>query len=127
MLENGRILEQGSIVSLISTPGSRLAHELFPLGEIPPHAGNTVIEITFSGGSADRPVIAQLARNYGLDVSILGAAVETIGGNQAGRTRLELPGTPLVNAAPIADLRGQGLLVEIVGDGTGTTVEGARA
>jgi D-methionine transport system ATP-binding protein len=127
MLENGRILEQGSIVSLISTPGSRLAHELFPLGEVPPHAGNTVIEITFSGGSADRPVIAQLARNYGLDVSILGAAVETIGGNQAGRTRLELPGTPLANAAPIADLRNQGLLVEIVGDGAGTIVEGSRA
>jgi len=127
MLENGRILEQGSIVSLISTSGSRLAHQLFPLGEVPPHAGNTVIEITFSGGSADRPVIAQLARNYGLDVSILGAAVETIGGNQAGRTRLELPGTPLANAAPIADLRSQGLLVEIVGDGAGTIVEGSRA
>lgn len=127
MLENGRILEQGSIVSLISTPGSRLAHELFPLGEIPPHPGNTVIEITFSGGSADRPVIAQLARSYGLDVSILGAAVETIGGNQAGRTRLELPGSPLTNAVPIADLRGQGLLVEIVGDGTGANVKGARA
>ena len=126
MLENGRILEQGSIVSLISTPGSRLAHELFPLGEVPPHAGNTVIEITFSGGSADRPVIAQLARSYGLDVSILGAAVETIGGRQAGRTRLELPGSPLANAAPIADLRGQGLLVEIVGDGA-SALEGARA
>ncbi|MDJ0350896.1 ATP-binding cassette domain-containing protein [Cryobacterium sp. PH29-G1] len=134
MLEHGRILEQGSIVSLISTPGSRLAHELFPLGEVPPHAGNTVIEITFSGGSADRPVIAQLARNYGLDVSILGAAVETIGGKQAGRTRLELPGSPVANAAPIADLRGQGLLVEIVGDGaaswtpsSSSSAEGAHA
>ena len=126
MLENGRILEQGPIVSLISTPGSRLAHELFPLGDVPPHPGNTVIEITFSGGSADRPVIAQLARSYGLDVSILGAAVETIGGNQAGRTRLELPGSPLANAAPIADLRGQGLLVEIVGDGA-SALEGARS
>ena len=39
-------------------------------------------------------MIAQLARNYGLDVSILGAAVETIGGNQARRTRLKLPGFP---------------------------------
>ncbi len=127
MLENGRIFEQGSIVSLISTPGSRLAHELFPLGEVPPHPGHTVIEITFSGGSADRPVIAQLARRYGLDVSILGAAVETIGGKQAGRTRLELPGSPSANAAPIRDLRGQGLLVEIVGDGAVTLAESARA
>lgn len=60
-------------------------------------------------------MISQLARTHGLDVSILGAVIETIGGNQAGRTRLQLPGTPAGNAAPIADLRGQGLLVEIVG------------
>jgi D-methionine transport system ATP-binding protein len=115
VLEGGRIVEQGSIVSLISTPGSRLARDLFPLGAVPPHDGNTVIDITFSGGSADRPVIAQLARDYGLDVSILGAVIETIGGNQAGRTRLQLPGSPEANAAPIGNLRDRGLLVEIVG------------
>ena len=115
LIEAGCIVESGPIVSLISTAGSRLAREMFPLGEIPPHTGNTIVEITFSGGSADRPVIAQLARNYGLDVSILGAAIETIGGNQAGRTRLQLPGVPAANAEPIADLRGQGMLVEIVG------------
>jgi D-methionine transport system ATP-binding protein len=116
LIESGRIVEQGRIVSLISTAGSRLAHELFPLGAAPHSAGDTVIDITFSGGSADRPVIAQLARNYGLDVSILGAAIETIGGNQAGRTRLQLPGSPAANLRPIEDLRSQGMLVEIVGE-----------
>lgn len=117
LLEHGRIVEQGPLVSLISTPGSRLARDLFPLGEVPPRPGSTVIDITFSGGSADRPVIAQLARVHGLDVSILGAAVETIAGNQAGRTRLELPGSPARNTAAIEDLRSQGLLVEVVGEG----------
>jgi len=116
LIEGGRIIEQGRIVSLISTAGSRLAHELFPLGAVPSLPGDTVIDITFSGGSADRPVIAQLARTYGLDVSILGAAIETIGGNQAGRTRLALPGNAAGNAAPISDLRSQGMLVEIVGE-----------
>jgi len=113
LLERGRIVEQGRLVELISRPGSRLAGDLFPLGAVPPHVGNTVIDITFSGGSADRPVIAQLARTHGLDVSILGAVIETIGGNQAGRTRLELPGSAEANAAAIADLRSQGLLVEV--------------
>ena len=114
LLERGRIAEQGRLVELISTPGSRLARDLFPLGAVTAHPGATVIDITFSGGSADRPVISQLARDHGLDVSILGAAIETIAGNQAGRTRLELPGTAEVNARAIADLRGQGLLVEVV-------------
>lgn len=114
LLERGRIAEQGKLVELISTPGSRLARDLFPLGEVIASPGATVIDITFSGGSADRPVISQLARDHGLDVSILGAAIETIAGNQAGRTRLELPGTGDQNARAIADLRGQGLLVEVV-------------
>lgn len=116
LIEGGRIVESGPIVSLISTPGSRLAHDLFPLGALPASDGNTIVEITFSGGTADRPVISQLARAYGLDISILGAAIETIGGSQAGRTRLQLPGSVTANAQPIADLREQGLLVEIVGD-----------
>jgi D-methionine transport system ATP-binding protein len=115
LLQGGRILESGSLVNLISTPGSRLARDLFPLGEPVIAPGTTVIDITFSGGNADRPVIAQLARTHGLDVSILGATIENIGGNQAGRTRLELPGIPSSHAAVIADLRSQGLLVEILG------------
>ncbi|HEV7950806.1 MAG TPA: ATP-binding cassette domain-containing protein [Glaciihabitans sp.] len=115
LLEHGRIIENGKLVDVISTPGSRMARDLFPLGSFVPRPDVTVIDITFSGGSADRPVIAQLARDHAIDVSILGAAIETIAGNQAGRTRLELPGTATVNAAAIADLRAQGLLVEIVG------------
>jgi len=116
LIEGGRIAEQGRLVELISTPGSRLARDLFPLGDVPAGTTGTVIDITFSGGSADRPVIAQRARDHAIDVSILGATIETIAGNQAGRTRLELPGTPTTNAAAIADLRAQGLLVELVGD-----------
>ena len=114
LLEGGRIVENGRLVELISMPGSRLARDLFPLGAFVARPGTTVIDVTFSGGNADRPVIAQLAREHGLDVSILGAAIETIGGNQAGRTRLELPGTDETIHRAIADLRGQGLLVEIV-------------
>jgi len=114
LLEHGRIAEHGKLVELISRPGSRLAHELFPLGEVPASATGTVIDITFSGGAADRPVIAQLARDHQLDVSILGATIETIAGSQAGRTRLELPGATSKHVAIIADLRKQGLLVEVV-------------
>ncbi|MBC7592119.1 MAG: ATP-binding cassette domain-containing protein [Salinibacterium sp.] len=114
LLERGRIVESGRLVDLISTPGSRLARDLFPLGPVVAHSGGTVIDITFSGGTADRPVISQLARTHGLDVSILGAVIETIGGKQAGRTRLELPGSPAGIAAVVADLRSQDLLVEVV-------------
>ncbi|MFP7760689.1 methionine ABC transporter ATP-binding protein [Marisediminicola sp. LYQ134] len=115
LLEGGRVIEQGPLVDLISAPGSRLARDLFPLGAVEHRAGEIVVDITFSGGSADRPVIAQLARDYGLDVSILGAVIETVSGAQAGRTRLAIPDGDDRAGAAIADLRRQGLLVEVVG------------
>lgn len=114
LIEQGKVVEQGRLVDVIRTPGSRLTGQLFPLGPIPEGvpADATVIDITFAGGTADRPVIARLARDHGVDVSILGAAVERIAGTQAGRTRLEVPGA--VAGAVIADLRAQGLLVEVL-------------
>ncbi|MDN3495035.1 ATP-binding cassette domain-containing protein [Planococcus sp. APC 4015] len=114
LLEHGRVVESGRLEDIITTAGSRLTSQLFPLGAIPATvaADSAVIDITFAGGNADHPVIARLARTHGLDVSILGALVEQIGGTQAGRTRLEIPGG--ATDAVIADLRGQGLLVEVL-------------
>jgi D-methionine transport system ATP-binding protein len=40
--------------------------------------------------------------------------VETIHGRQTGRTRLELPGDDATVAAAVADLRSQGLFVEVI-------------
>ena len=81
----------------------------------PPHAGDTIIDVTFSGGSADRPVISQLPATYGLDISILGAAIDT-DRRQPGRSHP--PRTARVaqaNAPGQQFLRARGLLVEIVG------------
>ena len=113
VMSQGRILEQGPVEGLLTTEKSLLGQALFPLGEIPENA-NTIIEITFNGVTADRPVIARLARTHGIDVGILGAAIETIRGHQTGRTRLELPGSRDTAVAAIDDLRGQGLFVEVV-------------
>lgn len=111
LIEGGRVVEQGRLVDIIRTPGSRLTGQLFPLGPVPAGTG-AVIDITFAGGTADRPVIARLARVHDVDVSILGAAVEQIAGTQAGRTRIEVPADAA--DAVIADLRAQGLLVEVL-------------
>ncbi|MET4004543.1 MULTISPECIES: methionine ABC transporter ATP-binding protein [Arthrobacter] len=114
VMSQGRILEQGTVEGLLTTKKSLLGQALFQLGEIPKN-GNTIIEITFNGVTADRPVIAQLARTHGIDVGILGAAIETIHGRQTGRTRLELPGQREIVTAAIEDLRNQGLFVEVIG------------
>ncbi|MEE6273937.1 methionine ABC transporter ATP-binding protein [Georgenia wangjunii] len=115
LMEDGRIIEHGGMEQLLTTPGSRLAAELFQLGELPPERGTRIVDITFTRQTSSEPVIARLAREHGLDVAILGAAIETIhGGTQTGRTRLELPGTADQVATALTYLRSQGLFVEVV-------------
>ncbi|CAM5729820.1 hypothetical protein STENM223S_03389 [Streptomyces tendae] len=70
--------------------------------------------MTFHGEAATQPVISQLSRTYNIDISILGAAIDTVGGLQVGRMRIELPGRYEDNVVPIGFLREQGLQIDVV-------------
>ncbi|WP_329035620.1 ATP-binding cassette domain-containing protein [Streptomyces sp. NBC_00178] len=121
LMKKGRIVESGTVGDLLATPGSELAHELFPVGGSASGPEQTVVDVTFHGESAARPVISQLSRTYNIDISILGAAMDTVGGKQIGRMRIELPGRFEENVVPIGFLREQGLQAEVVhGDSAGT-------
>ncbi|MDX3235869.1 ATP-binding cassette domain-containing protein [Streptomyces sp. ME03-5709C] len=127
LMKGGRIVESGKVTDLLATPGSELAHELFPVGGEPSGDGRTVVDLTFHGEAATEPVISQLSRTYNIDISVLGAALETIGGRQVGRMRIELPGAFEENVVPIGFLREKGLQVDVapVADGELVT-EGAK-
>ncbi len=114
LMKNGRVIEQGTVAELLATPGSELARELFPVGGEPSADDRTVVDVTFHGSAATRPVISELSRTYNVDVSILGAAMDTVGGKQIGRMRIELPGPFEENVVPIGFLREQGLQVDVV-------------
>ncbi|MFJ5998375.1 methionine ABC transporter ATP-binding protein [Streptomyces sp. NPDC092370] len=115
LMENGRIVESGTVTELLATPGSELADALFPLGGEATGEDRTVVDVTFQGESATQPVISQLARTYNIDISILGAAIDTVGGLQVGRMRIELPGRYEDNVVPIGFLREQGLQIDVLG------------
>lgn len=70
--------------------------------------------MTFQGEAATQPVISQLSRTYNIDISILGAAIDTVGGLQVGRMRIELPGRYEDNVVPIGFLREQGLQIDVI-------------
>ncbi|MEV0264142.1 ATP-binding cassette domain-containing protein [Streptomyces sp. NPDC050617] len=113
LMKGGRVVESGTVSELLATPGSELAAELFPVGGEPSGADRTVVDVTFLGEAATRPVISQLSRTYNIDISILGAAMDTVAGRQVGRMRIELPGRFEENVVPIGFLREQGLQVEV--------------
>jgi D-methionine transport system ATP-binding protein len=113
LMQSGRLIESGRLRTILRTPGSVIARQLFPLGDTPARPGATVLDLTFTELVAHEPVIARLAREQGLDIGLLGAAIETIDGVQTGRTRLELP--PGSDAAAVVRaLRAQGIVVEEV-------------
>ncbi|MGV9307505.1 methionine ABC transporter ATP-binding protein [Nonomuraea sp. NPDC003727] len=106
IMAGGAILESGPIRQLLTTPGSRLAAELFPLPA--PEAGNVTITFT---GAADEPVISTVVRKFDVDVSILGGALEEVAGGSVGRLRVSLDGAD--TSAALAYLRERGLIVEV--------------
>ncbi|NKY15759.1 methionine ABC transporter ATP-binding protein [Streptomyces somaliensis] len=114
LMREGRVVESGTVAGLLATPGSELADELFPVSGRATGPNRTVVDVTFPGEAAIRPVVSQLARTYDVDVSILGAAMDTVGGKQIGRMRIELPGRYDENAVPVGFLREQGLRVAVV-------------
>ncbi|WP_159766339.1 methionine ABC transporter ATP-binding protein [Streptomyces sp. HM190] len=115
LMEKGRVVESGTVSELLATPGSELASALFPVTGETSGADRTVLDVTFQGEAATRPVISQLSRTYNIDISILGAAIDTVGGLQIGRMRIELPGRYEDNVVPIGFLREQGLQIDVVG------------
>ncbi|MGA5137915.1 methionine ABC transporter ATP-binding protein [Streptomyces azureus] len=126
LMENGRIVESGTVSELLATPGSELAAALFPLDGEASGEDRTVVDVTFQGESATQPVISQLARTYNIDISILGAAIDTVGGLQVGRMRIELPGRYEDNVVPIGFLREQGLQIDIPGHESVLVKEGVK-
>ncbi|MEV7286610.1 ATP-binding cassette domain-containing protein [Streptomyces sp. NPDC093252] len=117
LMDRGRIVESGTVSELLATPGSELAAALFPVTGDASADDRTVLDITFHGEAATQPVISQLSRTYNIDISILGAAIDTVGGLQVGRMRIELPGRYEDNVVPIGFLREQGLQIDPVNSG----------
>ncbi|CAM5273175.1 hypothetical protein SHIRM173S_06727 [Streptomyces hirsutus] len=114
LMEHGRVVESGTVTDLLGDPRFRTGLRAVPgrrrgVGRQPHRPGHHL-----PGRSATQPVISRLARTYNIDISILGAAIDTVGGLQVGRMRIELPGSYEDNVVPIGFLREQGLHIETV-------------
>jgi D-methionine transport system ATP-binding protein len=117
ILEQGRLVEQGKVVDLISRPGSRL-HELF---YEPFHTaawngtpGATLIALSFVGDMSGRPLISAMAKRFGVDANIIEGAVERVGETRVGRLLLELTGESQAVQGALTFLREQGLTPEVM-------------
>ncbi len=112
IMQRGQIVEQGQVADLIAQPGSLLARQFFPqLSTTTATHGGKLVTISFTGNTAEQPIITTLARRFNIDANILGGSIETIGGRRVGQLQVELQGSDIDGAMRF--LGAQGLHVEV--------------
>jgi D-methionine transport system ATP-binding protein len=129
VLENGRIVEQGTTYEIFAHPRHDTTRRF--VGSVT--GGNTpewllaklsperrqgdvaILRIVFAGGEADQPVLSRLARTLGVDVNILHGQVETIVGHPFGTLFISVSSDPETLREVIAQLRASQNTVEHLG------------
>lgn len=101
LLDNGRIVESGSLAEVVGTFGSRLSEALLAL---PPQLGSvpngTVLEILDRPVAGTVPAVTAAERAFGYDLPILAGTIETLAGTTFHRMRVVAPSD---RVAPIID------------------------
>ncbi|QBR51675.1 methionine ABC transporter ATP-binding protein [Erwinia sp. QL-Z3] len=86
-ISDGRLVQQGTLSDLLSSPQSSLGQRLFPLQPLEA-SGDILLQLTYG----DRPLatdwISQLSQQYQLHIDLLAAHVEQVGERLAGRMRI---------------------------------------
>ena len=101
IIENGHLVEEGSVEDIFNHPKSRAARELI-FREVhgdPPTAQSPIDEITegtklrivFTANSAFEPVVSNMILKFGQPVNILRANTRNVGGVAKGDMILQLP------------------------------------
>ena len=115
LLERGRIVESGGVLDLVRTPGSRIGRALFASPDGINAATGTLVEVTFTGAAADEPAITSLAREFDVDIQILGGEIDTFRDARIGRLHVRFPGGPEQTAPMLDRLTRRGFVVDRIG------------
>ncbi len=119
ILDQGTMVETGTVEEVFSNPKTDAGRRLvYPDGLPAEHAPSTnLVRIAFDGGSVYEPIIATLAAEVGVKVSILAADTRNIDDKAFGTMLLSLPQDPGEAAKAMAYLKDQkNLSVEEVAD-----------
>ncbi|MGP9568557.1 methionine ABC transporter ATP-binding protein [Halomonas sp. AOP5-B2-8] len=129
LISDGKLVEDAEVGDFFTAPRTQLGREflndflqLTPPKELierlmdaPGHNTHPVVRLTFSGDAVSTPLISRLARECGVDVSILQAKVESIQERTLGLMIAELLGTAAQTQQAMAYLESHQLQVEVLG------------
>jgi D-methionine transport system ATP-binding protein len=91
-LEQGRIVESGGLIEVLTEPKSQLARQLLPV-RLNAAAPIGTRAWTAEYGPAEVPLnwLARLSASLGAEIGLLGASVEVVHGRQVGRVSVAVP------------------------------------
>lgn len=129
LISDGRLVEEAEVGDFFTAPRTRLGREFLNdflqleppkalverLEDAPGERTHPVVRLAFSGDAVSTPLISRLARECGVDVSILQAKVESIQERTLGLMIAELLGSPEQTRRAIDYLEAHDLHVEVLG------------
>ena len=130
VIENGLIIEEGSVLDLFvrpQTPTTRefirtiinheFPHILSNMNFSPvPHPGSSLmLRLSFIGSSANDPVIAGLIRRFNVDVNILSGNIDHLQHTPFGTLLVELSGEDAAIQGALHYLNAKELGIEVIG------------
>jgi D-methionine transport system ATP-binding protein len=94
ILEQGRILEQGSLLHLVSDPDSRIAKAVLPaINPVDPGTPvDRIADVTLIGFAAVGALLPEAANRFDVDIAVLGGGLTRIGETPVARFRLGVAG-----------------------------------
>jgi len=134
VLDAGQVVEEGETLSVFSQPAHEVTRSLLDdvtPRELPPAvlervrallgargAGSpdatSLLRLVFAGHGADRPLLSDLVRRYGLDLNIVHGQVDEVQGHPFGTLAVLARGAQEQLQAAIGHLRGAGVQVQEV-------------
>ena len=110
ILDGGAVAEEGRVEDIFAHPSTDAARRLVYPGGVSAKqypAGTRAVRVSFNGGTVYDPLIASLAIDCGVKVTILGADTRTIDGKAFGTMLLLLPDDPNEAAKALSYIRSQ--------------------
>jgi D-methionine transport system ATP-binding protein len=130
VIEDGLIIEEGSILELFTRPKADTTREFIRtiishdlpdifdnviLSDTPDSSSNLILRLSFVGESAEEPVIAHLIRTYKVNANILYGNIDTIQATPFGTLIVEISGEEISIKAAFNYLQSLDLGIEVIG------------
>lgn len=97
VLDNGRVVERGSLLRMIQDPSSLVAQAVLPGldSDLPPAGARAdrVADVVLIGFAAVGALLPETAARFGVEISVIGGGLTRIGETPVARFRLGVSGT----------------------------------